>query len=93
MRQPPEQTYRVFIPRRISKRIERFSPGDFERVTGTILALGTKPKPPGRKKMQGRRNEWRVRVGDYRIVCEVDDNAQTVTITAVGHRRDVYRRG
>jgi mRNA interferase RelE/StbE len=91
--QPPEQTYQVSIPRRISKRIERFSPGDFERVTGTILVLGTQPKPPGRKKTQGRRNEWGVRVDNYRIVYEVDDDAQTVTITAVGHRRDVYRRG
>jgi len=89
--QPPRQTYRVAIPRRISKRIERFAPEDFERVTGTILALGTDPNPPGRKKMQGRRNEWRVRVGDYRVVYEVDDDARTVTITAVGHRRDVYR--
>jgi mRNA interferase RelE/StbE len=89
--QPPRQTYRVSIPRRISKRIERFAPGEFERVTGTILALGTDPKPPGRKKMQGRHNEWRVRVGDYRVVYEVDDDARTVTITAVGHRRDVYR--
>jgi len=37
------------------------------------------------------RDEWRVRVGDYRIVYNVDDEQRLVTILQVGHRRDIYR--
>ncbi|MCH8186676.1 MAG: hypothetical protein IH862_11300 [Chloroflexi bacterium] len=33
-----------------------------------------------------------MRVGDYRVLCEVDDNGRLVTVYAVGDRRDVYRR-
>ena len=38
--------------------------------------------PPGR---------WRYRVGDYRLVCRIDDENRIVRVLAVGHRREVYR--
>ncbi len=38
----------------------------------------------------GAREEWRIRVGDYRIVYRVDDEAREVVILAVGHRGSVY---
>jgi len=38
----------------------------------------------------GEQEEWRVRVGDYRIVYRVDDEARAVVILAVGHRGSVY---
>jgi mRNA interferase RelE/StbE len=34
---------------------------------------------------------WRYRVGDYRIVCEIQDTAITVLVVRIGHRREVYR--
>jgi mRNA interferase RelE/StbE len=53
--------------------------------------LAEEPRPPGCRKLQNR-DGWRIRVGDYRDIYEVDDEQLTVTIL-VGHRRDVYRRG
>ncbi|MBK7897060.1 MAG: type II toxin-antitoxin system RelE/ParE family toxin [Candidatus Promineifilaceae bacterium] len=62
----------------------------FLRLNQKILALREEPRPPGARKLQGKLEGWRVRVGDYRIVYQIDDAEQTVTIVRVRHRRDVY---
>jgi mRNA interferase RelE/StbE len=56
-----------------------------------LLALETDPRPIGAAKLSGQRNRWRVRVGDYRILYEVDDALQQVLVVRIAHRRDVYR--
>ena len=42
------------------------------------------------RKLAGREG-WRIRVGNYRVIYEIDDSARQVTILHVGHRKDVYR--
>ena len=37
------------------------------------------------------RNGWRIRVGDYRIIYDIDDEKQRIIVLQIGHRRDVYR--
>lgn len=51
------------------------------------------PDDPRRvgKTMQGDQRAWRYRVGDYRLVCNLDDAARTVVIVRIGHRREIYR--
>jgi mRNA interferase RelE/StbE len=61
------------------------------RVDETILRLGNDPRPPGCEKMAGRKNRYRVRVGDYRIVYEIHDRVLIVLVVQIGHRREVYR--
>ncbi len=34
---------------------------------------------------------WRYRVGDYRLICDIQDERITVLVIRVGHRKDVYR--
>jgi mRNA interferase RelE/StbE len=60
-------------------------------VTQVIDGLATDPRPPGFVPLTGHRPYLRVRSGDYRVIYAVDDQAWTVTIVAVGHRREVYR--
>jgi mRNA interferase RelE/StbE len=52
--------------------------------------LGDYAPPVGCKKLKGGDYEWRIRVGDYRIVCVINDVARTVDVTRIAHRRDVY---
>jgi mRNA interferase RelE/StbE len=54
--------------------------------------LADEPRPAGCRKLAGLDDAWRIRVGDYRIVYVVDDLARTVTVTRIGHRRDIYNR-
>ncbi len=66
-------------------------PGEaYARVRDAITALGEHSRPPGCLKLIGR-DGWRIRIGDYRVVYEIDDRGQVVTVLHVGHRRDVYR--
>jgi mRNA interferase RelE/StbE len=60
-------------------------------ILTAMRALGTEPRPTGVKSLKGHRPWLRVRVGDYRIIYDVDDTTRTVTIAVVGHRREVYR--
>lgn len=43
------------------------------------------------KALKGNDKEWRYRVGDYRLVCEIKDREVIVWIVRIGHRREVYR--
>jgi mRNA interferase RelE/StbE len=43
------------------------------------------------KKLAGETNLYRIRVGDYRVVYEIDDSNQFIVVTRVRHRRDVYQ--
>jgi mRNA interferase RelE/StbE len=62
------------------------------RLKASIVALAGNPRPPGATKLQGQRDTWRIRVGDWRVVYVPDDRARVVIVTVIGHRRDVYDR-
>lgn len=62
-----------------------------ERVKAAIDTLAENPRPSGAVKLAGR-DDYRVRVGDYRIVYAVDDAERLVIVARIAHRRDVYRR-
>ncbi len=46
---------------------------------------------PACRKLAGGKNDWRVRVGDYRVVYEIADQIRVVRVNRVRHRREVYR--
>jgi mRNA interferase RelE/StbE len=57
-----------------------------------IESLSENPFPPDFIKLSGARKLYRIRIGDYRVVYEVDAKAQLITVHYVRHRREVYRR-
>jgi mRNA-degrading endonuclease RelE of RelBE toxin-antitoxin system len=61
-----------------------------EFITGPLLADPHRVTKPLGEPFEGQRTARR---GEYRILCTIDDDALTVTVTAVAHRRDSYRRG
>lgn len=62
------------------------------RVFKQILRLQNDPFPPQSNKLSGMTHFYRIRVGDYRIVYDVDEKTEIVVIHYVRHRRDVYRQ-
>lgn len=82
--------YAVRIKRSAEKEMDRLPHRTFERVTQAILKLERDPRPPGSKKLRGVQ-DYRLRMGQYRILYSVDDRERIVVVSAVGHRRDVYR--
>ena len=81
--------YTIYISRRAQRELAKL-PGDvYERVRDSVRALAHIPRPPGCLKLKNREG-WRIRIGDYRVIYEIDDDQQNVTIFHIGHRRDVY---
>jgi mRNA interferase RelE/StbE len=83
-------SYAVFILRRAQRELAKLPTDSYERTKEAIRRLGEDPRPSGCKKLTGREG-WRIRVGNYRVIYEIDDEVRTVTIFHIGHRRDVYR--
>ena len=82
--------YSLEIKQSAQKELDSLEDSVFKRIDRKILALAVNPRPPGCKKLRGYRDQWRVRVGDWRVVYFIDDAAKLVTITRVAHRREVY---
>lgn len=51
----------------------------------------TNPRIYGKGLTSNRRGQWRYRIGDYRIICNIEDNKLVILALTVGHRRDVYK--
>ena len=62
------------------------------RVLEKIQSLADDPMPQGSSKLKGAEARYWIRVGDYRIVYEIDLQLRQVKVRHVGHRREIYRR-
>ena len=82
--------YSVSILPRAQKELAQIPNPTYTRIVTAIRALAQNPRPPGCVKLTNRPG-WRIRVGRYRVVYNIDDPTQTVTVVNIAHRRDVYR--
>ena len=62
-------------------------------IDAKIRSFSKNPRPAGSKKLVGGSSEYRVRVGDYRIIYEVDDSSGKILVTRIRDRKDVYKGG
>lgn len=62
-----------------------------DRILDAIEDLAEDPRPHGSKKLADRQ-AWRIRIGDYRVIYDVDDGQLMVTVVRAAHRREVYDR-
>ena len=82
--------YTVSIFRSAQKALSSLPPSVQDRIVAAIRRLASNPRPLGVKKLTGR-EAWRIRVGDYRVIYEIDDTDFTILVAELGHRRDIYR--
>jgi mRNA interferase RelE/StbE len=83
--------YSVLLERAAERDLSRLSAEIHDRVVTALQQLGINPRPPGCRKLVGGQDDWRIRVGDYRIVYEIVDETRTIRVNRIRHRRDVYR--
>jgi mRNA interferase RelE/StbE len=83
--------YRVFLERAAERDLKKLSVRVHDRVISAIQGLAKNPRPAGCRKLTGAENDWRIRVGDYRVVYEIADAIRVVRVNRVRHRREVYR--
>ena len=84
-------SYAVTFSPSAKKELDRLPTKSSERIVSTIESLAENPRPHGSLKLEGTSNQYRIRVGDYRIVYSVEDRAVHVLIIRIRHRKDAYR--
>ena len=62
-----------------------------QRLQRHIDCLGENPFPPGAKKLHAKEPYYRIRVGDYRVLYQVEAYQLVIIVVKIGHRREVYR--
>jgi mRNA interferase RelE/StbE len=82
--------YKIYFRESVEKDFSPMPKEDIQKILRRIEALGEDPRPSGCEKLTGR-ERYRVHQGRYRIVYSIQDEALTVWIVKVGHRKDVYR--
>jgi len=82
--------YTLEIKQSAQKELDALDDVLFGRIDRKIVVLANNPRPAGCKKLKGYKDQWRVRVGDWRVLYIIDDAAKVVTITHIAHRREAY---
>jgi len=88
---PGEAAYDVDVRPRARRSLRQLDPSVRAVIAEVIDSLAVDPRPAGALPLTGHRPYLRVRSGDYRVIYTIDDRARVVTVTAVGHRREIYR--
>lgn len=84
-------TFRLILKPAAEKQLDRLPKSTQRRVAEKLVQLEANPRMPGSVKLAGTQATYRARVGDYRIVYEVEEARRIVFVTIIAHRREVYR--
>ena len=84
-------SYHVEVDTAAAREIKRINRADQKRILTKITSLGANPRPQGCVKLSGQ-DSYRIRVGVYRIIYVIEDAVRVVTVSRVGHRKEVYRK-
>ena len=83
--------YSIVYKPSAAKAFRKIQPGEQKRIKEAIEDLATNPRPQGFIQLAGGAGECRIRVGQYRIVYDVEDDELVILVLRIGHRREVYR--
>jgi mRNA interferase RelE/StbE len=84
-------TYTIIVPKTVQKQLDALPDEVYERISVKIQNLAENPRPNGVVKLKGYTNEYRIRIGEYWVRYEIDDQALMILLLQCRHRRDVYK--
>lgn len=83
-------SYRIIIPKLVQKQLNNLLQKERERILEAIKNLVNIPRPNGVKKLKGYEQNYRIRVGNYRVIYQIKDQEMIVLILSAVHRKDAY---
>lgn len=84
-------SYVVLLRPAAEREWRKLPPEIRSRINQAILTLEDNPRPHGVRKLSGYHNRWRLRVGSYRIIYQIDDATREIVVLRIAHRREAYR--
>ncbi|MCC5617260.1 type II toxin-antitoxin system RelE/ParE family toxin [Nostoc sp. CHAB 5836] len=85
-------SYAIVISKSVQKQIDNLPRDLALRVIEKIQNLASEPRPDGIVKLKGSDNEYRIRISDYRVRYEINDESKLIQILQCKHRKDVYKK-
>lgn len=73
------------------KKLDRYTQRMIKAWIDKNLDGCTNPRTHGKALTANRSGQWRYRIGDYRLICLIEDNKLIITALNIGHRREVYK--
>jgi len=83
-------SYKIFIKRSAQKSLAKIDKKNREKIIETIYNLEGNPRPENCKKLKGREG-WRIRIGNYRVIYEIDEKEKRINVLFIGHRQLIYK--
>ena len=83
--------YRIDVQRSAAKALKKIPEPDRKRISKKIDSLAEQLPSHEETKMKGNNPFHKIRVGDYRIVYEIQDELLVILVIKIGHRKDIYR--
>jgi mRNA interferase RelE/StbE len=83
--------YEIFIEKKAEKDLRRLPKNYQNKIIKKILNLKDNPKPIETRKITSSENYYRIKVGDYRIIYEINYKEKRINIFRVRHRKEAYR--
>jgi mRNA interferase RelE/StbE len=84
--------YQIIIPKPVKKQLDAIPTNIRQRILEKIKLLANNPRLEGAVKLKGYINEYRLRIGDYRVRYEIKDKELIILLLRCQHRKDVYRK-
>ena len=81
--------YQLVIDRDAQKQLGKIPAPHFNRIIKAITELAFDPRPAGCKKLTNR-SGYRIRIGNYRVIYNIEDKVLTVFVIDIGHRRNIF---
>ena len=83
--------YHLEFVRSSEKEHAKIPPPFYQEILDEIIHLSEDATPPGSKKLKGHKKLWRIKIGKYRVVYELDETKKNVCIIRIRHRKDIYQ--
>lgn len=74
------------------KKLDRYTQRMIKSWIDKNLVNCSDPRRYGKGLTSNRSGQWRYRIGDYRLICEIEDNKLVILALSIGHRRQVYKK-
>lgn len=74
------------------KKLDKFTQKIIISWIGKNLEGCENPRVHEKSLTANRKGQWRYRIGDYRLLCEIEDDKIIITVLNIGHRREVYNK-
>ncbi|MBP3922209.1 MAG: type II toxin-antitoxin system RelE/ParE family toxin [Ruminiclostridium sp.] len=87
--------YKVMTTARFDKEFKKLDKYTMKMIKAWInknLVDCENPRAHGKALTANRSGQWRYRIGDYRLICKIEDNELIILALSIGHRKEVYEK-